>query len=341
MKTRKKPKKAVILLIAVIVALIVILCIVMEIDYQRRLQVVKLDSGEEIVFNQQGNGFGSTSQIFDEKYQVLPVEEDTAGLVKAAIPEHAVNLRHYIQKTVDDGDDYDEIYQWETEVYGDRQSTVLDLCWNSGTRYEIADRGYMEFSIFETRPQRVNLDSKYKEISAIKSSINGKRCIVKERNGEYRNGSRSDYSAEIQDFDEKGHQGLLFAENVTRDYFLQILAQLTGYEGSWPKESPSDDTAEPAGAEAMKLAKEEIAFRNAAEKMAYDEIKRELGHVPSELSITSWYEKEPRTHFETGKKYNIHLECIAEDKIFDDWYMYLEKRDGKFVEAEETLRVSP
>lgn len=341
MKLIYEHKKAVILLAAVIVALIVILCIVMELDAQSRLQTVKLSSGEEIAFNQQGSGFGFTSQTFDEKYQLLPVKEAAAGLVKIQVPGQAVNLRHFIQKTADGGDAFDEIYQWETEIYADRQGTVLDLCWNGGRSYAAADRGYVEFSIFETSPQRVDLDYKYKEVSAIKSRINGKRCIVTENNGEYRNGNRRDYSAEIEDFDGNGHQGLLFAENVTRDYFLQVLAQLTGYEGFWPKETAPDTQGEPAAAEEIKLAKEEIAFRNAAEKMAYDEIKKELGHAPSGLEITSGYNKEPSTYFETGKKYNLHLECIADGELLGDWYMYLEKRDGKLIEIGETLKVLP
>lgn len=168
----------------------------------------------------------------------------------------------------------------------------------------MADRGYIELSIYKERPQRIKLENTFKSTKHVNSSVNGKKVCIWENPIEKINSERKFYTAEFQDIDGKG----------TGAYF----------------------TAD--SEKAFTLASEEIEFRNAAEKMIYDREKTEIEtHEQEGFSIVARYHREPKE--QDGKKYNISCEYFIKGTGSEKWYMLLEKRDGRIVEVGETLIV--
>lgn len=230
--------------------------------------------------------------------------------------------------------DYDEIYQWETDIYKDAQAKVLPLQQNSGYKYRAADRGYMELSLYKERPKRMKLGDTFRDIKYIKGNVNGIKTVTVEGTREGINSERKFYTVEFQDIDGEGTNAYLTADNVDSDYFVAIVEVLAGRKHPIPdviggaQEGDADSEAQFA------LVEEEIAFRNAAEKMVYKEKKDELQKYKEEgFSIIAEYYKTPKD--QNGKEYNIYCEYFVKGAGAERWYMFLEEKDGVFTQAGE------
>ncbi|SCK00261.1 Uncharacterised protein [uncultured Eubacterium sp.] len=344
MKMSKRKGVAILCVFMVIIAVVYYALVMNQAD--ERLDSVELNNGDEISFNK-GENYVTAVGTYDERYMIFSKknfsrkfpghEEDK---VKINLPEQAVNLKHFYQLKGETGkptEDYDEIYQWETEVYKDAQSEILFLIRNSGNQGVTADRGYVELSFYKEEPQRLQVKDggDLEEISYIKSHINKKEARVTEIPTKF-NSDRKCYLAEIFDIDGEGTNAFLTADNVSREYFIAVVERLAGRNYPMPETAGGSQDGKADSKESFAMAEKAIKYKEAAEEMLYTQHNDEIRAKDFVYNIYSEYVAD--TKEKDGKIYNIYAQVTIGDEKTKEFYMHIKKnRQGVFVEKGETL----
>ena len=343
-----KKRGIIILVIFVLVASVGLFLVLKSIN-DSQVRKVKLDNGDEIILNQGGISAETiATQPFDENYVITDKRE-----FMKAFPKHAttngkiclqgkMKIRNYFQfarnKYGKTTGDYDEIYQWETDIYRDAQAKIFPMQRNSGYRYGLADRGYMELSLYKDHPQRIKLEDTFKSTDYIKCFVNGKKVVLNEYTAEGINSERKFYTAQFQDIDGNGTGAYFTADNVNSDYFITILEILAGKDYPIPAKIGGNQDGKADSEAAFVKAREEITFKNAAEKMVYDKKRTEIEkHGKASFSIIADYYRQPK--MQEDKMYNVFCEFYMKGVRAEDWYMLLDKNRGKYEEIGESLIV--
>ena len=194
-------------------------------------------SGGEVIFNEpvvsgmpQMEPYEAVSEAEYEK-----LEPAGTGIgSKAALPENAEHIAHEYRYALDANHKreaiHDEVWTWETPVYPDFRAAINPV---TGRQQ---DRGYMK--LIQYRGERPLGEEKLYAQSVVdlrlrKSKVNGKSLWVIKKDREYggcEDPGRAVYEADLFNAGGDGVSFYLEAENVSDDYFLNLLEILTGGE---------------------------------------------------------------------------------------------------------------
>lgn len=329
--------------------------------------------GDEVVFNSPV----SSGRLHLEPYEAVSeaeyakMEPEGKGLGSEAIlPENAENIGHEYRYALNETHEkeklHDEVWTWETPVYPDARAAINSL---TGRQQ---DRGYVK--LIQYRGERPLGEEKLYSQTVIdvelrKSRVNGRTLWAVKKGREYggcEDPGRAVYEADITDAGGDSINFYLEAENVSDDYFLNLLEILTGGEdrtadipliSSGKGDSREDIEKEKEEWEAQERQwKEESDIARGAEAVLMDEWAEELdagygaGNIQRARDSNSFYIRD-FTFFDQvqhkGEKaynfkcvYDVNYPCDRADN--NEWdgfslrltrYMLLEKdEDGQYRE---------
>ncbi|WP_425757188.1 hypothetical protein ACPW7J_05995 [Ihubacter sp. rT4E-8] len=189
--------------------------------------------GDEVLFNEPvSSGMLSPFEPYeavDEKgYRKLEPKGEGVGS-QAVLPENAANIEHKYRYALNEKYEktqlHDEAWTWETPQYPDGRAAVSNVLGRQ------QDRGYVK--MIQYIGQRPLGEEKLYSESVIdlrlrKSSVNGRLVWVIRDGRASSDPGRAMYIADITDAGGDDVNVYLEAENVSEDYFLNLLEIITG-----------------------------------------------------------------------------------------------------------------
>lgn len=245
--------------------------------------------GDQVIFNRPtASGMLQMepyNEVDEKAYRLM--EPDGQGLgVKAILPENAENTAHGYRYTLDENHEmdqlHDEVWNWETPVYPDGRAAVSQ---NTGRQQ---DRGYVK--LIQYRGERpLGEEKPYSQMvidmKLTKSKVNGVVMWAVKSSGDCEDPGRACYTADIAAAEADGVSVYLEAENVSEDYFLNLLEIATGGEDR-TEEIPLISSGKGESEEA--IAREKAEYEKQAQQW---ESEAEIVRGAEEVLAAEWKEE--------------------------------------------------